>query len=426
MRRRGISTIWLVLFVPVFIIFLAMLVNIANVWLARVELENSLEAAALAAVKEWADAQGGDTYIPRRVAQQYAAVNCVRGKPVKLCNNYDDDANPETNPNQNLTCCISPENPFEEIPPSGNLIFGAVTLEDPDCPITFNAGLQPACASGEVLFDASGQGQQTGQDNWWGVSFRPDDNTPATTRITRIEIDLRASGGTGQFNSGATLSSNVSPYAVRCQSGVEQPDIAGFTDPANQITFSFPNPWVLRIDFSEDNDPSGGTDDGFGPCDRFRFGITLDGVGSGNASDDGDSLGADGVGILVVFNDGTEVEGNYNDTTERQSDCCPDPLPSDADCGSLVVHPAQIPDLPCPSSSAANNNGQSYVLVGGGGQRPFAVRVQAIVPVNVFWPKILNCSCAFNYASGCVTAVYDCTTQRPRLISVDRFICPGP
>jgi Flp pilus assembly protein TadG len=76
-RRRGVSTLWLLLTLPVFLTLLAFTVNIANLWLARVELENSLEAAALAAVREWGE--GSSTDAAKDVAIAYAAANPVRG-----------------------------------------------------------------------------------------------------------------------------------------------------------------------------------------------------------------------------------------------------------------------------------------------------------------------------------------------------------
>ncbi|MCL6507990.1 MAG: hypothetical protein K6T59_13295 [Bryobacteraceae bacterium] len=51
--------IWL----PCLLALFVGLVGVANLWLARVELENALEAAALAAVKQWGEAGGGDTVV---------------------------------------------------------------------------------------------------------------------------------------------------------------------------------------------------------------------------------------------------------------------------------------------------------------------------------------------------------------------------
>ena len=49
------------------LVLLSVLLGIASLWLARVELETALEAAALAAVKEWGDQGGGETFVPRQV-----------------------------------------------------------------------------------------------------------------------------------------------------------------------------------------------------------------------------------------------------------------------------------------------------------------------------------------------------------------------
>jgi Flp pilus assembly protein TadG len=84
--RRGISTLWILLFVPAFATLFCMVVEISNVWLARVELENALEAAALAGVKSWGE--GSSATAARNDAKSYAAVNTARGVAVPL-----DDSN---------------------------------------------------------------------------------------------------------------------------------------------------------------------------------------------------------------------------------------------------------------------------------------------------------------------------------------------
>lgn len=424
--RRGISILWVLLFVPVFIILLGVVVNVGNLWLARVELENGLEAAALAAVMEWAE-DPVNTDAARQAGVAYAAANCVRGRALHIAANLGTAAT--ENPNANLDCCVGKEDPCATpaAPPSGNLIFGAIGDEDPDCPVTFNAALEPGCGVGTVLFDASAQGggpNPPSDDNWWGISFLNTPGTDLTLRITKIEIDLRANPGTsGSFTALPVLSDNVSPHKVGCPPGLEQSDISGFTNPGTQITFSLSGPGnsVLTIDFSAD----GTNDDGFAPCDRFRFGVGLSNVGpGGNASNDGDGVGADQVGVKVYFSDSTTVEGHFIDTTETSNDCC-NPPTTEPVCGSLIVHPAGIPDLPCPPSSAANNNGQSYVLLRGGSGRAFAVRAQAVVPVRSPWCNIFGMNFGVSYVTAHATAVYDCTQQRPRLVRVDKFLCPG-
>jgi hypothetical protein len=337
-------------------------------------------------------------------------------------------------------------------PPTGNLIFGAIDDSNPNN-IIFNAGIQPSCGIGTVLFDATvqggggGQGGSLGDDDSWGIAFLNTTGTPANLRIVKIEIDLQANGGTGVFdlggpgtgdgNGGPTITDNLSPHKFdgSCPGGVSysQPDLVGFTNPANQITFTpdAGNPSILTITFGAD----GLNDDGFAPCDRFRFGATTTGVGAGtnpaNDDDDGDGIGQDLVRVTVYFEQGgvpilPPVSANFFNNDEKSSECCP--LSSDPSCtpASLIVHPTGIPNLPCPPASGNNNNGQSYVLLSGsGGNRKFGVRAQAIVPVADF-----GCVFLGTVPPGCVqakaTAVYDCITRRPRLIRIDTFICPGP
>jgi Flp pilus assembly protein TadG len=426
--RRGSATIWLIVTLPVLLILFCFVLNIAQQWLARVELENALEAAALAAVKEWGDANGGDTLIPREVGVEYANLNRMRGFRVQIGTNYEPD--PDLGGvNQNKLCDV-----VKGPPPDGNLIFGAITHDDPEFPITFNAGVRPSCAAGRVLVDASGEGNlQTDHNNEWGIAFQQTDPpAPAGLMITKVEINVRPNPGDTAIFAGTPIVSAIlvdgdADAAVRDDSGNRQADVKGFTDPTNQIQFTIDpmEPWILTIEFFPDATPPD-TDAGFEICDRMRFGARVNAKETGQAQIDGDEIGEIGALVTVYFSNGTTATGKMFDNTESKNDCidpaltggfCPDP--------SLIVHPTEIPDLPCPPTSAANNNGQSYVLIGGPGFREFAVRAQATVQVS----PLCRCLCAFNddyCVSGKTIAVYDCVTRRPKLIRVDRFICPGP
>jgi hypothetical protein len=110
--RRGWASLWLVIWLPALLVLFSALLGIANLWLARVELENAMEAAALAAVKQWGGQCGGDTLGPRCVGVEFAAANRVRGQSVHISSNYDCDRGC----NQNQDCCLD----------RGNLIFGAL------------------------------------------------------------------------------------------------------------------------------------------------------------------------------------------------------------------------------------------------------------------------------------------------------------
>jgi Flp pilus assembly protein TadG len=115
----------------VLLLLVCFILEIGSIWLGRVQLENALESAALAAVKEWADGGGGDTQQARGVALEFAAANTVTGTPVSLRDNYA-----AGNTNQNASC-------------TEELVFG--TLTNDAIPWVFNAGIQPNCGSGEAL-----------------------------------------------------------------------------------------------------------------------------------------------------------------------------------------------------------------------------------------------------------------------------------
>jgi Flp pilus assembly protein TadG len=134
--RRGSATLWLVIWLPCLMAMFCALVGVANLWLARMELENAMEAAALAAVKSWGDAGGGDTLAPRHVGVGYAHADSVRRNPVVISDNY----NAASAPNQNAQATVG------MTPPTGNLVFGAIDDSDPNN-ITFNAGIAPTCGS---------------------------------------------------------------------------------------------------------------------------------------------------------------------------------------------------------------------------------------------------------------------------------------
>jgi Flp pilus assembly protein TadG len=118
-QRHGVVALWLILTLPVLLLLLIFLIEVGNIWLARAELENALEASALAAVKEWGDSTGAANLAARNVGVTYAAANTVTGTSVAITNNHGGAA-----PNLNAA-------------PTGNLIFGAVTTST--IPWVFNS-----------------------------------------------------------------------------------------------------------------------------------------------------------------------------------------------------------------------------------------------------------------------------------------------
>lgn len=175
-RRRGTTTIWLVLGLPLMILFLCGVVEIGNQWRARVELQSALEAAALAAVKQWSDAPGNTTdsrSLSRTVGQMFAAANAISGQSVALA------------PNENINGDIN-----DNLNPAGNIVLGTVAL-----------------VGGELQFDASGL---AGGVNAFGV------RTQATVSVPRVCPSL--SGGNFSVSAQAVArvaTSGANPQLVR-------------------------------------------------------------------------------------------------------------------------------------------------------------------------------------------------------------------
>lgn len=456
--------LWTLLMVPVLLVMFAVVVEGVHLWLARVELENALEAAALAAVKEWAESGSGPapnwTNGARIVGVDYAEANTLNQTQVSIDKNLGTFADP-ANPNENLTCV-------------GNLIFGAITEEDP---YVFEADEIPGCgAIGNVMIDVTSQNPGQG-DNGWGVSFRTFDPNVSpganeTIVITRIEIDLNPTGAALfplRFDLGTSpiLSGNSNPKIQIGGGGPQQADNLGFyqwpgtgwpnVGPSTpQITFSFNfNRTILTIDFAPFVDGIGDIlDNGFSPGDRFRFGIGLEKRSGGSQNFNtasGDDLGgvaqarvyfAQIVGgnplvLTPIPSAGAFSTGSFQPSLYRSQDCEFFALYID-DLGNqhVIVHPiwedapGKAIDLPCPETSAspqAQNNGQSYVhLAGGGAIRSYAVRAQATHKVPSLICSFLGINFGPFYVSACTTAMYDCELQRPRLIRVEEknFFCP--
>jgi Flp pilus assembly protein TadG len=113
-NRRGVAIVWLILWGSLFLTFFCAFFEVATLWQARVELNDTLDAAALAAVNEWKaqlDASNSDTEIPREVGMEYAGANLMLGTPVSLSTNY---GGPGDLPYQNDLC-------------TGNFVFGDLT-----------------------------------------------------------------------------------------------------------------------------------------------------------------------------------------------------------------------------------------------------------------------------------------------------------
>ncbi|QDU76550.1 hypothetical protein Pan97_36020 [Bremerella volcania] len=459
--RRGVSLLWIIIAFPALVLFLVFAVEIGNIWLARIELEQSLEANALAAVKQWAESGGGDTLAAREVGNAFSIANPVRGQDVDLTDmtlntaftngpnllNYD-DSGMAANPNQNLVCTdISNYGSYLQ---PGVMVFGAIiqteNLANPAESVVFNADVIPSCASpGSVLVDANGSGGlKTANNHEWGISFKAigDALAQANLRIYRIDINVDPDGSrnyefTGSLGIADTVNNDII-VGTGMSSGLSQNDNYLQAITTADIYFTSPpgSPEILQINFSDPTFPLDAINPAIGlvPGDRFRFGaevVDTTNVNS-NSQVNGDEVG-DVAEVTVYFSyagapDSVEM-GTLVDTMDKGNNCggnayiFTDAINND----HVIVHPTNTVDLPCPDNASAGSNGQSYVTIGSSGQPHFyAVRAQATIGV----PSVVQSICGFNLGpwgvSAKATAYYDCETSDPKLIRVDLFQCDPP
>lgn len=467
-RRRGIATLWLILALPVFLTLFALIVEIGSLWLARVELKNSLDASSLAAVKVWAETSGTyDTLPARRVGVRFAYGNNVGGLPLHIQTNYGPGAPPPPNPNQNLSC-------------DGNLIFGAIDTSNM-YNIVFNAGIAPSC-NANIVMDVTGSGQlNTGNDQEWGISYQPSGQISGhITRVIYAWPENPVNGVLPRFGLVAPeVSANLTDCAPNniladtCPGGGPNPgqsaqaDVYGIkpsavrfyydvnlNDPCQagngtQVSVLTPPTTVSRTMAVEFDDSTSDPLSRFDVEDHMRFGAVIrDTISNGQL--DADDAGQLGLQVTVCFDNGLVLHGMFVDTTDRKqgpSGClqCADvaswgsntPLAL-LDCNAsdqntagnhgLIIHPQLIPDVPCPATSNPAGNGQSLVVFGTGtsGINIFGVRAQATVQVQSPLCNLFGFPLGPYPITAKSDAMYRCVDRSPRLVNISTFICPGP
>ena len=165
-ERRGVVALWVILLTPVLMLMLFFVADIGKIWIARAELENALEAAALAGVRTWGEAAGGPTAAARNVAVEYASVNTVDGQLLVITDNLNVGAPP--NENDSLT---------------GNLVFGSATQAGTNW--IFDSGTAPDCGAGRsYAIRAQAAAPVTSFcDGFLGLTFGPYEVQVETTAI---------------------------------------------------------------------------------------------------------------------------------------------------------------------------------------------------------------------------------------------------
>ncbi|MCA9022800.1 MAG: hypothetical protein KDA74_21775, partial [Planctomycetaceae bacterium] len=114
-------------------VFFCVVLEVATLWQAQVEINNAMDSAALAAARDWGVSGSGPTDIPRNVGVAYTASNPILG----------DVYTPQTN-----LGTVSAGNPNANASNTGNFVFGAI--DTTTSPVTFNGNADVSCAAGDV------------------------------------------------------------------------------------------------------------------------------------------------------------------------------------------------------------------------------------------------------------------------------------
>ncbi len=419
--RRGIAAFWVILVAPCLVILLCMVIDIGRLWLARVELEEALEAAALASANDWGENGGGETFAARQRGQALAAANLIRGVPLVLENNYDNSG--AGGPNQNDSC-------------DGDLIFGAITTTSP--PFEFNAGVPGGCVPASVIINAAkandGMGGGGGADvepRLFGIFYDegPADLSIRSVSITIPEFPVMNNNQQPFFDTDKDIVVSIDPavdddFLNRDNMGPDPKDVRGLDpdpnsntgdwlctmlpppqdNPDGDICFTFSDQVAslsghyrtLTIHFTDGaftstNDPD--------TTDFLRYGASINQLNppafnpEPGDNNDADAIGQAGLEVSITF---------YNSTTMT----------------TQTVTTTFVDD-------GIDNNFSEASISGSAGATP-AVRAQKTIQVNSLCQNLLGIPVGPFDISAKSTARYDCATGTTALIRIGNFICPGP
>lgn len=187
-NRRGISTVWIIASVPALLTLLCLVLEVANLWLARVELKNAVDAAALSGVKTWGE--GSSTAAARTETQSTAAMNTVVGTAVAL----DLNSGAGTNGNGANT---------------GDILLG--TISGTPGALTFNCNGTPSCITGTVNLTIAVETDPSGD-----TFANPSEPTGDAETSFRIESFTQSAGTGAELQS---IEFDLSPMMVTPVSG---------------------------------------------------------------------------------------------------------------------------------------------------------------------------------------------------------------
>ena len=362
---------WIIAALPTLIIVLAVVVEVGNLWLARVELENALEAGALAAVKVWQD--GGSRADARTAAKNLTEANTIRGKTITISRNEDLG---NTSGNENAAC-------------SGwnIVILGGM---DPGDSSTFNGSANVGCDRNyNFSLDVTVHTTDTFQDD---SSFDIDYDS-GTLSISSIKFDLQHGGDNGVFqvNSGTVDVNTPSGYGDEDGYGLliaPAPNITN--DPTSGAT-------IVELGSLSDGDTTPTLTFNFPPGEfvageSLVFGVDTDFVGP-------DTDEEDNAGEFIVSTFLITVTFNTGDTAEI--------LGSDLTGGG--------------GNAGLTGHADDFSI----DDADYAVRVKGTTTVDSVLGSVFGFTAGSYSISATADATFRCSGTEPQLVIVNTYSCPG-
>jgi hypothetical protein len=326
--RSGIAVIWLIAAAPAVLVFLCIMVEVANIWNARVKLEVALESAALAGVKTWSDLTEADivpaphdspgefakTRAARDAAVAAAAANNVGGVSITLDRNENDDGIDDVG-YDNANC-------------TGDLLLGGFpNTGSTDFNVTAAVGCGRSTTTVTVItidFDididtGGGAGNTLNTANGFNLTFA---SAEPGLSITELQIDLRATpmaplvvdNGSWDFGAAGGSPNLFNPAAVE---GDGNGPTTHATSNVTILTAAGDGTGIMTLTFAVGDWTTG---------ENLIFGVDTDNVESNNGADTvndeggdfGENGGATGDPGRVAFSFGFNGGASAGNTLNQQ------------------------------------------------------------------------------------------------------------
>jgi Flp pilus assembly protein TadG len=394
-NRRGIATLWVILSLPVLLTLLVVMIDVANIWLAKVELRNATDAAALSGVKSWGE--GFSTAQSRVDANDAFSTNTILGNTSAL-NTAEGGC---TNGNVIST---------------GELLFGSTT--DTGGVITFNCNGSPACVAGAITasLQANTIANPTQDTQTNRLSFQVNGFTgPAGATLNSVTIDLSTmvvDEGGGNVADNGFFDFNVQGAPADNQSGADfapaganEAVILGgtFLSSTNGgATVGSTNAVLNATQTSLTV-----TFNAFDPADTVIFAVDTDRVGPDNGNN-GDDVADFGGHFGSGHNGGANLDTITGATVTFV-------ISGQSFTGTLVADNVNNNDVSTVSIVDVLNGGDA-----------FGVRARKTVQIS----SVVDNFCGVTFGPYNITtesfARFQCNNGPPQLMHVDSFFCTCP